>query len=88
MTKAQIITGPLAKVYVGGNGHCEYMVDADDLQQRADAICEGTWIAAGHKAEIRERNLPFWGIQFSQGGKIDMVFTSLKAAQSYLNQCR
>ena len=87
MTKAQIITGPLAEVYTGSNGYCEYLVDGDDIQQRADAVCDKYWLKAGRKAEIRARNLPLWGIQFSQGSKIDVVFTSLEAANRYLSQC-
>ncbi|WP_226018438.1 hypothetical protein [Novosphingobium sp. FKTRR1] len=85
MTK--IISAPLAQVYTGGNGHCEYLVDGDDLQARADAVCDKDWLAAGRQAEIRSRDLRLWGVQFSDGGRVDMVFDSLSAAERYVARC-
>lgn len=84
---AQIVHGPLAKVYTGKNAVCDYLVEGDDLQERADAICDKFWLAAGRRAEIRERNLSLFGVRFSDNGPIYEVFTSLEAAERYVRQC-
>ncbi len=87
MTKIQIIDGPFAKVYAGGNAVFEYLREGDDLQERADAICDRFWLAAGHSAEIKERNLPLFGVALAGDDRPFEVFTSRAAAERYASLC-
>jgi hypothetical protein len=78
--KASIIPGPFALV-TSGNCTTSYMLDGDDIQERANAAMNRYW---GDTAQVHKRGIPGWGILIDGHHYVVSVYTTREAAESHL----
>ena len=83
MTNLTIIEGTFALI-TSGNCTESWMLDGDDLQERADAAMDSYW---GNASKIIERGVQ--GFAVSNGGEymIDL-YTTREAAERHISRCK
>lgn len=79
---AKIVKGPFAKV-TSGNATESWMLDGDDIQDRADAAMDRHFASSAH---VIERGQAGYGIQVEGSPYIAAVYLTEEAALAALNR--
>ncbi len=80
MTTATIVPGPFALVS-SGNTTKSFMLDSDDIQERANAALNPYW---GNSAGVIKRGIQGFGIQIEGNPYVVEVYESRAAAERAL----
>ena len=83
MTKirATIVSGPFA-VVSSGNTARDYMLDGDDIQERAAAAFDSVYY--GCEAQVYQRGINGFGVQVEGSNYVVDVYTTREAAERAL----
>lgn len=81
MTTFTILSGTFAQVFAG-NGNYDWLVEGDDIQQRANANINPYWMTPGRDCPIAQRNVE--GHALVADGRVVVLYKTREHAERAL----